>query len=325
MMFFVVFLRFPACSNMILDMFRCRTMGGQSTEDSSDDVSMLHVDYREHCGEGQHTTYSMLAFVFLGAYTIGLPTLFLIKMQTFKVIVTGRSASHNYRPQVGKKGEDGYKKEQGHPEVPGNQDYIELAPYKPLLQFFKPNCFRFEIYFWIEKIMLIVMSEAVGALVKDSTGITQWLINMMVTLFFLALIAFYHPWLEHRFNVGNVLMHMLLLYVYMISLLLNPRLAGAMEGSIINNTSMIDASLVISQLALFAFLAVCSFEGLTDLWHQAQKETYSERWAEAMVGDHIEYFEELRLHFGDGSAMLLTQRHWRGEVDHEESTEATKQ
>ena len=95
---------------------------------------------------------------------------------------------------------------------------------KPLFQFNKPECFRFEIFFWMEKVLLVGFTEIIGTnFLGDSSGIAQWLLNLSVTLGFLVMIAVYQPSLEPRYNFGNIMMHVVIIYFYVVSLLLNPR------------------------------------------------------------------------------------------------------
>ena len=310
-MYFVVFLRLPACSRLLFDVFKCRSVGGMSTpDDSSDDVSLLEADYREKCGEGNHETFFALGIFFLFAYVIFIPLAFEFKLDRFKTTILGKAASHNYRPEIGKKGERGHKKEHGHAAIPGNHEYIELSPYRPIFMFYKHEAYRFEIYFWVEKGLLLVGSQFAGMLLGDNTGIFQWFINMLVTLYFLVLVAYYQPSIETRFNHGNVLVHFGIVYTYMCSLLLNPRLL--MQGSFIEQAGgaeFLDVTLVVIQLALGAFLIWSAFRNWTSLWKQAREHVHTMMWFEAEVSDNVEYYEEMQRHFPPGVAMILTKMH----------------
>ena len=108
---------------MIFDMLRCRAV--------DESGSLLQVDQRVRCFEGDHAALVPVALLFLLFYTIGIPAFLFYKLTSFKSTILGT------------------------PETPGNPDYVELAPIKPLFQFFKPSCYRFEVYFWVEKVVLI--------------------------------------------------------------------------------------------------------------------------------------------------------------------------
>jgi len=206
LMCFVVFIRYPATSRIIFDMFRCRPV-------SADDPSLLEMNYKETCYTGTHLIFSTLGVCFLCAYTFGIPAFLLFKLNSFKTTIIGRPASSDYKPAVGRKGEPGYKAQVGTEACPGNPNYIEIAHFKPIFQFYKPECFRFEMYFWMEKVLLVGFTEMFGSeIAQDSTGITQWLLNMTVTLGYLVLIAVYLPSKEPRYNVGNIAMHIIIIY-----------------------------------------------------------------------------------------------------------------
>jgi hypothetical protein len=130
---------------------------------------------------------------------------------------------------------------------------------------------------------------------------------------YLVVYAFYQPSKEPRYNVGGVLMHLIILYFYIVTLLLNPRLD--MKGSFVNNMKAIDQSLVVSQVFLCLYLVLVSFWKLKQLWDQAHAQVQREREAEAIVEEHLKYFEQLRLHFSDPVAVMLTRMHHHGGMD----------
>jgi hypothetical protein len=302
---FVVFIRFPATSRIIFDMFRCRPV-------SAADGSSLHeMNYKDTCYTGTHMIFSGLGIFFLIAYTFGIPAFLLFKLSSFKTTILGQPASSDYKPAVGRKGEPGYKPQVGTVACPGNPNYIEIEHYKPLFQFYKPECFKFEMYFWMEKVALVGFTEMFGSeIARDSTGLTQWLLNITITLGYLVLIAVYLPSKEPRYNVGNILMHIIIIYFYIVSLLLNPRVN--MQDSALNNLNVIDASLVVTQLGLVLFLLLVSFWKMQQLWVQAKQQVKAEREAEERIEEHVTYFEQLRLHFSDEVAQSLTHMHHQG-------------
>eukprot|EP01043_Picozoa_sp_COSAG02_P046779 COSAG02_NODE_4411_length_5386_cov_8.551352_1_plen_1421_part_00 len=305
LMCFIVFVRFPATSRIIFDMFRCRSVS------AVDKSSLLEVNYRETCYTGTHIVFSVLGILFLCAYTFGIPVFLLFKLSSFKTTIQGQPASSDYKPAVGRKDQPGYTPQVGTAACPGNQNYIEIAAYKPLFQFYRPECFKFEIYFWMEKVMLVGFTEMFGSeIARDSTGLTQWLLNVTVTLGYLVLIAVYLPSKEPRYNVGNICMHIIILYFYIVSLLLNPRVN--MKDSALNNLNVIDTSLVVTQLGLVFYLLLVSFWKMQQLWVQAKEQVHAEREAEERIEEHVTYFEKLRLHFSDEVAHSLTRMHYNG-------------
>ena len=151
---------------------------------------------------------------------------------------------------------------------------------------------------------------SVGNVIGDSTGITQWMLNMLVTISYLLLIAKYSPSKTPQYNFGNLVMHVIIIYFYIISLLLNPRVN--LQDSAVDNVDAIDASLVITQSVLCIFLLLVSFMKMSQLWGQAKAQVHAERAAEDLVQEHVEYFEQLRVHFSDQVAIALTNAHHYG-------------
>jgi hypothetical protein len=81
-------------------------------------------------------------------------------------------------------------------------DYIEIVHYKPLFQFYKPNCWLFEMYFMLEKVVLVGL---MGFL--DRRGLFQAAMNMTVVMFFLLLIVRRMPSKMEEYNKGNIFSH----------------------------------------------------------------------------------------------------------------------
>lgn len=159
----------------------------------------------------------------------------------------------------------------------------------------------------MEKVALVGFTEMIGRFVGDSTGITQWLLNMFTTLSFLILIAMYLPTTTPQYNAAYLIMHVIIIYFYIISLLLNPRVN--LQDSAINNIEWIDASLVVTQCGLLMFMLFVSFVKVRDLWEQAKVQVAAERAAEALMKEKTQHFQQLRRHFSDEVATVLTRVH----------------
>lgn len=128
---FIVFIRFPAATRIIFEMFKCHNMDGMATVNTTaDDVSFLMVDYREPCYQGTHAIFRWIGLFFLCAYTISIPAYFLIKLTLYRTTIVGKPASRDFKPAVGKKGDKNYQPQVGTPVIRGNPDYIEIAPFK---------------------------------------------------------------------------------------------------------------------------------------------------------------------------------------------------
>eukprot|EP01046_Picozoa_sp_COSAG06_P009966 COSAG06_NODE_533_length_14542_cov_17.021325_10_plen_685_part_00 len=304
--FFVVSLRFPAVSRLVFDMFRCRHVEAFPT------VKLLEADYQQECFELEHRIFFCIGVIFLFAYTLGIPCFVLYKLTSYKTTILGRPASEDYKPAVGKKGTDGYQPQIGEAAVPGNPGYIDVAPYKSLFAAYKPDCFRFEMYFWIQKVLLVGFTEMAGSVADDSTGITQWLLNLIVMVFYLLLATRYYPYTSDYENRGNIIMQVFIVYFYVVSLLLNPRVN--LQDSAIDNIMWIDASLVATQCSLFLYFLHGSLQRLPSLWVAARSAVVAEQEAEALVEEHVQHFEHLRVYFSDPVAIALTNAHHFGAI-----------
>ena len=324
---FIVFIRFPAVTRMIFAMFRCRRVA-----DVPSSVSLLEAAYEEECFEGDHKLFFALGVFFLFAYTLSIPAWLLYRLNSYKDTIIGQPASSDFRPAFGVEGERGYRAQVGTAAIPGNPNYIEIAPFKPLFQFNKPNCYMFEIFFWIEKVLLVGFTELLASSIQDNTGIAQWLLNVSFTLFFLVLIAKYEPQLEPRYNTGQVLMHVFIICFFIVSLLLNPRLD--IKDSAVDNLEIVDNCLIASQIMLVLYLVLVSFEKMAQLWEQAKAQVEAELKAEQLIKDHIKdtigpcdhgchphpcghndlqtelmmkHFNSVRLNFSDNVAIMVTK------------------
>ena len=123
-MCFVVYLRFPAVSRLVFDMFRCRPVG--------DGVRLLEANYQQECFEPEHWIFFCIGVFFLCVYTLGIPCFILYQLTSYKTTILGRPASEDYKPAVGKKGTDGYQPQVGG-EVVTPLSFGFFAPSSPAL------------------------------------------------------------------------------------------------------------------------------------------------------------------------------------------------
>ena len=88
-MCFVVYLRFPAVSRLVFDMFRCRPVG--------DGVRLLEANYQQECFEPEHWIFFCVGVFFLCAYTLGIPCFILYQLTSYKTTILGRPASEEFQ------------------------------------------------------------------------------------------------------------------------------------------------------------------------------------------------------------------------------------
>ena len=123
---FIMYLRYPAVSKLVFDMFRCRPVAA--------DTYLLEADYQQVCWEGTHLVFAGIALFFYWVYVIGIPAVILYELTRFQTTIVGKPASDNYVPAKGKKGDVGYTAQVGEAAIPGNPEFIGVAHFKPLFQ-----------------------------------------------------------------------------------------------------------------------------------------------------------------------------------------------
>ena len=111
-------------------MWRCRRV--------APDESLLEADLSITCFEGYHLLFSFVALVFFVVYIVGIPALLYRHMLFYKS------------------------------SIKNAPDYILLKPVKSIYQFYKPDCYQFEMYFWLEKVTLRRTSCYVLNLVREN-------------------------------------------------------------------------------------------------------------------------------------------------------------
>jgi hypothetical protein len=325
--FFIIYLRYPGCSRAILDMLSCRSV--------DDNVSLLWVDQREICFEGNHALLAPVAWFFLTFYTLGIPGFLFYKLTSFKLAIVGKPASPDFQAATGMPGDPDFKPQVGVAAVAGNPDYIELAQYKALFQFFTPSCYRFEIYFWIEKVLLGGAIHAFAtSVLDDSTGIAQFMLHAACAITFTILIAMRMPSKEPRYNWGNLVMHVFILCFYFIGHLLSPRVVT--ENSAFEDMWRIDVTMVGSQLFLCVYLLGVSFEKLQQLWNQAKVQVAAEHRAKEVAAassrrldtldvEASDHAESLGAHFPTDLSVLLARTHYSERWTATTDTSATEE
>ena len=151
---FVVFVKYPGCTRMILDMFRCRAVG--------DSRRLLQADQRYECFQEDHAILFPLAACSI-VYTIGIPTFLYFKLTGLKdTIMKVTENTLNLRLQ-------GF--------------FLSTSRTATDL-----------VYFWVEKVLLVGFIEIfTQEIVRDSTGLLQYMLNAGCTTAYAILIAMYMP------------------------------------------------------------------------------------------------------------------------------------
>ena len=148
-------------SAVIMETFYCRKL-------SADGMRVLMSDYRIVCTDhGGGITSQYLPYLIIGicltlVWNIGIPVFFTLQLRRHRVTI-----------------------------VSGNMSYAGIAPLRPLFMFFKPDCYMFEIWFMLEKLLLV----GVFGIVRVYFGGFFLILaaSMVVTTFMLCLIAKKRP------------------------------------------------------------------------------------------------------------------------------------
>jgi hypothetical protein len=119
-MYALVYLMHPGTSCKVFEIFRCRVVG--DPREPTVELWLLEADYSVECYTGVHLVFSVLGGICVLLYPIGVPLWF---------------GTYLFRNRK---------------QIRAAPDYNEVAHYKPLFQFYKPDCWLFEVYFMLEKV-----------------------------------------------------------------------------------------------------------------------------------------------------------------------------
>ena len=108
---FFIYLLYPGTSQAAFSALRCNDVGLQH--------ELLEADYALICWDSDHWVYASIGIIGIIFYAIGIP------LGLGYVLYKHRAT------------------------IRSNPEYIEIAHYRPLFQFFKDDCYLFECYFMV--------------------------------------------------------------------------------------------------------------------------------------------------------------------------------
>jgi hypothetical protein len=123
LIFMIVYLLYPGVSRAVFGMLTCRAL--------SDGVEVLEADYRILCyiegGEAESTyrAFKIMAIITVFFIPFGIPLYF------------------------------GYFLHKNRDYVKANPKYVALVGLRPLFMFYKRNCYMWEVYFMLQKVVLV--------------------------------------------------------------------------------------------------------------------------------------------------------------------------
>jgi hypothetical protein len=181
LIFAAIYLLYPSTSKAVFDIFICRQVAPQ--------MSLLESDYGVQCWDETHWPFALVGAFFALVYPLGAPlprtvqlsTAFLRVRILLCLIIAWRMVWSNKRgytiggnlpwgapPSVGVPLYLGTFLWRNSDTVKKAPDYIGIAHYKPLFQFYKQDCFMFEIFFMCEKVRRSARRECCTARSSES-------------------------------------------------------------------------------------------------------------------------------------------------------------
>jgi hypothetical protein len=231
--FAMVYLLFPSTAAIIMQSFYCRKIG--------ENVRVLIADYTIFCtgpdGELTDEYMPLLAFGLFATlvWSIGVPTFFGFKLYRNRMTI-----------------------------LAGNMNYAGIAYLRPLFQFFKPNCYMFEVFFMLEKffmtgILVIVRTYLGGFFLANCLGI-------MAAILMLCAICKYRPSKTDPYNTGNIFSHAILIFTLCSMVALKyPQLETPWLTPL-----AVAGALLFLQLPFWAYLIRVSGKNLRNTYKQAR-------------------------------------------------------
>eukprot|EP01052_Picozoa_sp_SAG31_P059386 SAG31_NODE_18693_length_626_cov_1.250474_1_plen_187_part_10 len=177
-----------------------------------------------------YLVYLVVAAVLCASWSLGIPGYFGYKLYKHRaVIADGNSAC-----------------------------FAGIAPLRPLFMFFKPNCYFFEVFFMVEKLILTGVVRALrvyvgGFFVANTIALT-------VVIFVLCTVVKHRPSKTDPYNTANIFSHVSIICMLVSTSILNFPTAGTADDFI--TPFRVGMFLAIIQMPFWAYLIVVSFRNL---------------------------------------------------------------
>jgi hypothetical protein len=178
--FMLVYLLYPEVSTACFEMLRCRTLDG--------DAAVLEVDYRLICNkvggdiDGDYLWGRIGAFVGMMIFAIGIPLYYGLVLYSHRHVIWDS-------PKCAK-----------------------VAAFRPLFGFYWPKSYLWEIWFMVQKVVLL------GFISLTDAGIKQTLLSICVTMFFLCALVKSMPSKTMEYNYANIVSQTVILLTYLTGL-----------------------------------------------------------------------------------------------------------
>ena len=177
----VVLLLFPGLSTKLFSMFNCRSFDG------IEDKLFLFQDYSVECNQGEHAKFTVIAWIFLGVYIIGIPLLMWCSLCCNK--------KHLH-------------------DITSKKHHLVRVSLGGLYWQYEPQ------YWWFEFIILLNKTMMCGGLVVLAPGSpSQVLCGILIMLFHLLLVLAITPYHNYTEDVSGVVSALGLTLIYICSLM----------------------------------------------------------------------------------------------------------
>ena len=188
--FMIVYLLYPGTAAAAFQMLHCRRLeGGYSpAKQASSQIWLLEADLDSACINFGDVDSTYRVFFWLGLlaiciYPIGVPMYLLYALR-------------DNRETIQK-----------------NPDYISIGGLKPMFIFYKPDCYLWEVYFMLQKVVLIGVMGTVAQ--TFGAGPLTDAINILFTVFMIVVLVRVQPSKTWEYNVANAFSQSVLLLMYM--------------------------------------------------------------------------------------------------------------
>ena len=232
--FMSVYLLYPASCSAVFGMFKCTAMDG--------DTAYLVADTRQACrtlnGELDETyaLYSSLAYICVVVYALGIPFVLGLMMYLQREVIKQ------------------------------NPDYVTLAAFKPLFQFYKPECYMWEIYFMLQKMILV------GLMGVFQASLTQKMFQVVLSMVVICAVCYAMPSKTKQFNYANIISQASIVVNFLMTILLSQ-----MDNNVAGlSADEIQYIVIIGLQIMMLYLVFVIFEKTREIIAESSKEVRSE-------------------------------------------------
>jgi Ca2+-binding EF-hand superfamily protein len=181
--FMSVYLLYPGACSAIFSMFKCRKL--------DHGAEYLITDMRQPCHltdgayDETYLVFLVLAYILVVLYALGIPFVLGFNLYRQREIINE------------------------------NPNYVTLVAFKPLFQFYKPQCYLWEIYFMLQKVVLVGMMGIFEA------SMMQKMFQVVLSIVVVCAICKTMPSKTQQFNYANIVSQATIVVNFLATILLS--------------------------------------------------------------------------------------------------------